>query len=280
MKLRIEHRTEYNFSTDAYLEPHILRFQPKNMHYIRNHSFDLIVKPTPSTFSRQFDAEGNFVHVCWFENLHKQLIVSAVSELEVQQFSSFDFIIYPFECTQLPLSYSDELRLLLSASLMIEPLSEGLTNYVKELQDQSESLTLAFLTNIVKKIHQDFQLKPREFGAPFSPSKTFEQKTGSCRDLTWMHIHMLRSLGIAARFVSGYFFIKVSNPTYELHAWLEVYLPGAGWIGFDPSYGIATGHNHIPIASSAQYSNTMPISGSIRGDASTELSTNLSISLV
>jgi transglutaminase-like putative cysteine protease len=92
-----------------------------------------------------------------------------------------------------------------------------------------------------------------------------------------MQIQLLRHLGIAARFVSGYYFIGSENPSHDLHAWVEVYLPGAGWIGFDPSHGSAAGANHIPICSSAYFQNTMPVIGSFRGGASSKMEVLVSI---
>jgi transglutaminase-like putative cysteine protease len=95
-----------------------------------------------------------------------------------------------------------------------------------------------------------------------------------------MQIQLVRNFGMAARFVSGYFYSHLSNNFFELHAWLEVYLPGAGWIGFDPSNGILAGSNHIPICSSAHFQHTMPITGSFRGSASSSLQVSLSIETI
>ena len=98
--------------------------------------------------------------------------------------------------------------------------------------------------------------------------------------MAWFQIQLLREFGIAARFVSGYYYIPMDKMEFELHAWLEVYLPGAGWIGFDPSHGAATGNDHIPVASSSDFNHTMPVTGSIRGDAVAELRTELTIERV
>ena len=92
-----------------------------------------------------------------------------------------------------------------------------------------------------------------------------------------MQINLLRNLGIAARFVSGYFYFEMDEPTYELHAWVEVFLPGVGWFGLDPSHGIFTGNTHFPIASSAHFTHTMPVTGGIRGSATSILKTHLKI---
>ena len=123
-------------------------------------------------------------------------------------------------------------------------------------------------------------MEERSTGQPHEPVTTFNLKKGSCRDLAWFEIQLLRHVGIASRFVSGYYYIPMEKPKFELHAWLEVYIPGAGWIGFDPSHGIVTGNNHIPIASSSDFENTMPVTGSIRGDAGSELKTHIDIQII
>ncbi len=117
-------------------------------------------------------------------------------------------------------------------------------------------------------------------GNPHHPNELFRLKTGSCRDFAWMQIQILRNLGFAARFVSGYFYLDAESPEFELHAWIEVFVPGAGWIGLDPSHGILAGNAHIPVASSANYQNTMPVSGTVRGEATSKLKTELQIELV
>ena len=96
-----------------------------------------------------------------------------------------------------------------------------------------------------------------------------------------MQIQLLRNMGIASRFVSGYYYLITDDePEFELHAWTEVFLPGAGWIGLDPSNGMFTSDGHIPVIGSTTYENAMPVTGSIRGDANSKLSTELQINLV
>jgi transglutaminase-like putative cysteine protease len=95
-----------------------------------------------------------------------------------------------------------------------------------------------------------------------------------------MQIQLLRHYGMAARFVSGYFYVDIAEPKYELHGWTEVFIPGAGWIGYDPSNGIRTSNMHFPICTSANYQHTMPVSGTVRGDATSELTTELEINMV
>lgn len=109
------------------------------------------------------------------------------------------------------------------------------------------------------------------------PSDCFQRKDGSCRDLSWMMITMLRYLGIPARFVSGYAFNQELGEGHELHAWVEFMAPGAGWIGVDPSAGIFTNEAYIPVATNKDPKKTFPVSGSYRGNVSSRLETEVKI---
>ena len=150
-------------------------------------------------------------------------------------------------------------------------------DYGNKILKESGGKTIDFISMLTQSIHRDFKLEIREEGKPHWPDETFIFGKGSCRDLAWMQIQLLRHLGFAARFVSGYFYPIVEDPEFELHAWVEVYIPGAGWIGFDPSHGLMASNSHIPIASSAQHEKTMTVTGNIRGSATSKLEANLMI---
>tara|TARA_R110000737_G_scaffold284588_3_gene291071 strand:- start:257 stop:799 length:543 start_codon:yes stop_codon:yes gene_type:complete len=180
----------------------------------------------------------------------------------------------------MPFSYDLDLKKLLYPYLETISIGKSLRVYGDDLVATTKGNTLSFLSELTIKIHQDFSLEIREVGEPYLPDETFDLKRASCRDLAWMQIQLLRHYGMAARFVSGYFYVDVEEPTYELHGWTEVFIPGAGWIGYDPSNGIRTSNMHFPICTSASYQNTMPVSGSVRGDASSVLRTKLEIKLV
>ncbi len=280
MRFKIIHETDYEFSEGVFLEPHCLRFKPKNTPYLDLESHSLKLSITPSGISEQLDAEDNFVHFCWFEGLHKRISIRSETVLRSSPYNPFNFLIHPPEFNTIPFSYSDDLIDLLQKYLNPEPVNQGLLMYGKAILAAKNNDTLNFLTGLTTQIHDNFIVESREEGIPFEPDKTFKIKKGSCRDLVWMQIQLLRTLGIASRFVSGYYYVDVENPHYELHAWVEVFLPGAGWIGFDPSNGIVTAHTHIAVASSSHFKNTMPVSGTVRGDATSELRTNLHIELL
>jgi transglutaminase-like putative cysteine protease len=277
VRYKIIHKSIYKFDNQVFIEPHYLRFKPQTSPNIQLEYFDIQIQPNPAGLSEIIDTEGNIIHLSWFDGLHNSLTVKTESILKISTYNPFNFIVYPNQFNKLPFQYSDIQDAILIPALNALPIAKSLVEYGETVQRSSNYDTVEFLTTLTNKIHADFSLIYRHEGSPFHPDKTFEIKQGSCRDIAWMQIQLLRHLGIASRFVSGYYYVPLEKPDYELHAWLEVFIPSAGWIGFDPSHGIIVGNNHIPLASSSYSENTMPITGSIRGNASSKLTTTLVI---
>ena len=275
MNFKIIHETTYSFSEDVFLEPHYLRFRPKQTPFIDVTKFTISLESEGHRVIE--DEEHNVIDFCWFEKLTNNFTIHVESCLQTKAYNPFDFIIHPSSFNTLPFTYSEQQSQILYASLQKSALGPELINYAYAILETSHFNTVTFITNLTIQIHKDFSVEYREDGPPLSPEHTFSIKTGSCRDLSWMQINLLRNLGIASRFVSGYFYFDMENPSYELHAWVEVFIPGTGWLGFDPSHGILTGNTHFPVASSAISENTMPVSGGIRGSATSQLITNLII---
>jgi transglutaminase-like putative cysteine protease len=280
MKYKITHETHYKFSSEVFFEPHYLRFKPKTTPNNRTESFFLEIQPTPVGISEQLDAENNSIHFCWFEGLNSDFSIRTESLVITEEYNPFNFIIYPVRYLNFPIAYEPGLKRILTESLETCKIDTSLQNFGNNVLQNSNANTVEFLTNLTRQIHSDFILETREEGSPYNPEDTFALKKGSCRDIAWMQIQLLRHMGLAARFVSGYYYIPMEKPEFELHAWIEVFLPGAGWIGFDPSHGIIAGNTHIPIASSCHFENTMTVTGTIRGDASSELVTSIYIEAI
>jgi len=279
MLLEIDHTTEYTYAGEVFLEPHFFRFRPKESPHSSVKSFSLHIEPEPSGISEYVDAENNHLHFCWFSDTHKRLRISAKSKIRLREYNPFDFLVHPPEFLTIPFEYDHRSGQLLKPMLSTHKATQSVMDFLKGLLRKTSYQSLSFLTGLTREINEGFALKTRESGNPHQPYHTFEQKNGSCRDLAWMQIHMLRTLGIASRFVSGYYYVDIKNPEFELHAWVEAYLPGAGWIGLDPGHGILTNHFHIPVASSAFYEHTMPVSGTVRGDAKASLKKELKMLL-
>lgn len=280
MKFKVTHETEYLFSSEVFLEPHYLRLTPRQTPHSNLSAFDLNISPEPEGLSYQIDEKGNLVYFCWFEGMTKRLYIKSESIIVAEEFNPLDFLLYPADFFTLPFNYSDYQKTSLASSLVFDPISEELSNYGQAIASEAKFDTVTFITTLTRQIHDDFKVDYRQIGEPYEPDKTYKLKTGSCRDLTWMQINLLRKMGIAARFVSGYFYFPIETSVYELHAWLEVYLPGAGWVGLDPSHGIVASQTHIPIISSANYEQAMPVTGTIRGEATSILNTNVLIEVL
>jgi len=277
MKFKIIHQTDYEFSSEVFLEPHYLRFRPRATSFIEVIDFSINITPEPQGHKITRTEEDNILDFCWFEGMTEKLSITTMNILEVKPYNPFNFILFPNNFNTLPFQYTELQKKLLYAALQGWEISEELFKYGTQIQEECDFNTIRYLTTLTKKLHDDFIVEYRESGAPLSPDETFKRKRGSCRDLSWMQIHLMRQQGIAARFVSGYFYFEMDTPEFELHAWVQVFLPGSGWLGLDPSHGILTGNTHFPIASSAYYEHTMPVSGDIRGSATSKLSTQLSI---
>jgi transglutaminase-like putative cysteine protease len=276
-KLKIVHETNYKFNNEVFIEPHYLRFKPRHTPYNKVESTGLKIFPTPIGMAEHSDAENNQVHFCWFEGMYDKLSICSETIMVLPEINPFNFIISPNTYFDLPFEYSSRLKDILYAALLSAKIDNSLIEYGNQILERSSYKTLNFIINLTKQIHTDFIVESRPEGEPLDADNTFAIKKGSCRDLSWMQIMLLRRMGIAAKFVSGYYFIESDNSEHELHGWVEVYLPGAGWVGFDPSHGAVAGNNHIPICSGAFYQNTMPVTGTFRGDADSKMKVNLSI---
>lgn len=277
MLFEISHITEYSYSKKVFFEPHRLRLKPKTTPHTTLKSCSIKIEPEPAGLSEHTDVEDNHNLLCWFDGTHQELKIESHAVVEVEEYNPFNFLVYPPEYLNIPFEYDAKTKPLLAPSLNAENIAKEIKDYYKHLAKETDNQTVDFLVLLTKKITQDFLLQHRDTGEPHFPDITFKDKKGSCRDLAWMQIHMLRQLGIACRFASGYYYIEAEDVQFELHAWVEVYLPGAGWIGIDPAHGGLTNEHYIPVASSAFYENTMPVSGTIRGNASSKLSHQLNI---
>ncbi len=280
MQIKILHETLYKFSSAVFIEPHYLRFRPKNTHHNNLETFNISISPKPAGLSEQQDLEDNSAQFCWFDGLHSRLKISSESVIVTREHNPFNFLVYPPSAAVLPFSYPEVLREVLYPYMQHSGISESLAGYAEIVNKSSGGQTIGFITGLTEKIHAEFKVESRQEGNPFEPELSFQLRKGSCRDLSWMAIQIFRYMGIASRFVSGYYFIPSEKQEPELHAWVEAYVPGAGWFGVDPSNGIVTGYQHIPVAASAHYRNTMPVSGTVRGEATSELTTRLSIDVV
>lgn len=273
-RYKIIHRTYYNFSGIVQLQPHVLRLRPRENHELRIESSTLEINP-PATLLWHRDVEDNSIATATFEQANNQLSIE--SEVIVQQFNlePLDFWVADY-ATNYPFSYqTEDVSVLLPyMQLTGTPDTQLLANWVGGLWQPGEQIqTYVLLQRINAHIYQTLAYQLREEPGVQSPAQTLAQASGSCRDSAYLFMEAVRHLGFAARFVSGYLRADPSATNFgSTHAWAEVFLPGAGWKGFDPSIGKVVGRDHIAVAVARLPESVPPVAGSFFGPPGANLS--------
>lgn len=282
MKLRISHNTIYKYENPVELNTHAIFLKPLQRPNLIIENYNLEVFPIPDGLEERSSIEGNPFFQTWFSGMTQKLEINSSFDVTIKPFNPFSFIIDlnfvnnidPYSEKIFHYESSEEILLY---PYLIKGLYNAIQGYATKEYRNNQRNPIGYLMSVTAAIHANWRHIIREEDNLWSPDYTFTQKEGSCRDLSWMLIHMLRMQGMAARFVSGYAYNPELNEGHELHAWVEAYLPGAGWIGIDPSLGLFTDQNYIPLACSSDASNTLPIHGNYAGKGSTILTTNVVI---
>ena len=236
MFYKITHITKYNFDKTVFLEPHTFRLIPRNDPYQTLREFNIKIKPKEAGSSYNIDLDGNTTLTAWFNETHDNLEIRSTSSIELNNTNPFDYIITDLRAIKLPIKYEKILQKQLAAYIIMQNKpSKKLIKFAKSALDESENGTIRFLSNLCSKIHSTIEKKDREMGDPNTAETTLKNGSGSCRDLTVLFMESCRIFGLASRFVSGYHTNGLESDSIELHAWPEVYIPGAGWRGYDPS---------------------------------------------
>ena len=268
MRFAVSHRTRFRYSEPVYLEPHVIRLRPRCDCFQRLLEYRLKVTPAPELLSEGLDADGNVVAHAWFAGLTESLAVTSEFEVETLRSNPFDYLAIGDGARRLPLEYPAPLRDRLAPSLARpDGADPAVEEFIRPIVAQSESQPLAFLSGLNQAIHETWTTNVREHGEPYKPARTLVAEQVACRDLAVLFMDCCRAAGIAARFVSGYQEQGMSADSRFMHAWAEVYLPGGGWRGYDPTQGLAVGDRHIAVAAASVPSVVSPIRGSYRGDA-------------
>ena len=270
MILKIEHELDYQYSNAVFLEPHYLYLHPKPSSLLSLKSFNIEISPEPTTIAQNLDTSDNTQHILFFKNTTSALNIKVTSIVETTVFNPLSFIYHPFENSSLPIQYSEEVAQALSPYLVKDGITTLIDQTARQIAGSVDWNTTSFLTSLNSYIHE-FAYEVRDEGEPHSPEITLLSRYGSCRDYSVLFMAMCRVMGIAARFVSGYYSaVDPEDPTQPqyLHAWVEVYLPGGGWRGFDPTQNCLVSGNHIPVGASAIPHLVTPIRGTFRGSAS------------
>lgn len=270
MRIEIIHRTQYAYSSPVVLEPHCLRVRPRYDPLLDVHAFDLEMDPWPAGMSEYVDLDGNSVLRVWFTEPVTKLFLRARMVVETRRSDPFAFLLQA-SATSLPIRWSLRDDQQLAVYRMRRHPSRPVDDLVAELIDEVGGVTTLFLTGLARRIAASCRQVRRPTGEPNTPSITLMRQSGACRDLAVLFVDAARAAGLPARFVSGYTVAEASDPT--LHAWAEVYLPGAGWLGFDPTQGLAVADCHVAMAAAADPRDASMLEGSFLGkDAVSTLS--------
>ena len=267
MLLNIRHVTTYSYDQPVTLQPHCLRLTPRADGYDALLERSLTISPTPVSISVSVENDGSLSHWVRFKGEIKKFCVESKTRVRLSTDKNpFGFLVYPETCLNLPMQYPPQLQAELQAYLTLEKISPIVRDFAFELLTEARGNTMDFLVMLSKGMKRDFVYEFRHSGAPYQPDDTLSSRRGSCRDWAILYMAAARAVGLAARFVSGYYFDEKPQAA-DLHAWVEVYIPGGGWRGFDPSLGLACYGHHIPLASGINASAAIPIQGTFSGYA-------------
>jgi transglutaminase-like putative cysteine protease len=282
--LTVRHVTVYKYSEPVDLGEHRMMFRPREGHDLRLIRSSLEITPNPSRLRWLHDAFDNSVAVATFDGPTAELRFDSRVTLEHFENTLPEYPLEEYAKTY-PFRYSDEELPNLAGALVNQHPSDSLSAWVSRFLDPSGvTETMRLLRSMTIGIRQDFRYTRRTEKGVQSPSETLHSRCGSCRDFAVLMIEATRSLGLAARFVSGYIFVPsmdsgVTNGAGSTHAWMQAYLPGAGWIDFDPTNSIVGNRNLIRVAVAWDPKHVLPLWGTYAGAASSFLCMDVAVSV-
>ena len=267
MRISVTHSTIYRYDSPVWPEPHTFRLKPRQDAAQRLIQHQLQILPAPAGSVECLDQDGNLVLEAWFDSPLAQMSVASSFTVETLRENPFDFLLTGPGAAPLPMVYPELLGRALTPYLATRGLSPAARKLAERTLQQSGGQPMAFLAALNGTLFDSFAHVVREDGAPHEPETTIATREGTCRDLAVLFCAAARAAGIAARFVSGYEREAALQERAYMHAWAEVYLPGGGWRGFDPSQGLAVAASHVTVAAAAEPSMAAPVSGTFRGEA-------------
>ena len=273
IKVAIRHQTSYTYDRLVNLSPHTFRLKPAAHCRTPILSYSLKIEPSEHFINWQQDPFGNFLARVVFPNQTALLRFEVEVIVEIIVINPFDFFIEDY-AEKFPFSYTTQLRKELLPYFEIMESGPQLTSWLSEIDPSNKGMrTIDVLVSLNQAVQQHINYSIRMEPGVQTCEQTLILKNGSCRDSAWLLVQLFRHFGLAARFVSGYLIqLKADTKALDgpsgtdhdftdLHAWTEVYIPGAGWIGLDPTSGLFAGEGHIPLCCTPDYVSAAPVTG-------------------
>lgn len=291
--LTVRHLTVYRYSKPVGLGEHRMMFRPRESHDLRLLKTKLEITPAPATLRWLHDVFDNSVAVATFDTSTSELRFDSTVTLKHVETTVPDYPLEDYSKTY-PFHYSEDDLVNLGRALVHHYPSDAVRRWASQFLDQSgTTATMSLLRSMTLGIKKDFLYTRRSEKGVQSPTETLESRRGSCRDFAVLMMEAVRSLGLAARFVSGYIFVPDVGIDDErgkadeggtvgggaTHAWMQTYLPGAGWIDFDPTNSIVGNRNLIRVAVAWDPKEVLPLWGTFVGAPSSFLSMDVTVSV-
>jgi uncharacterized protein (DUF2126 family) len=286
INVALTHKTHYRYDRLVSLGPQVVRLRPAPHCRTPILAYSLTVRPENHYLNWQQDPQSNYLARLVFPEKTTELFVEVDLIAEMGVFNPFDFFLEPY-AEQYPFTYDALLARELRPYLETEPAGPKLSGFLGWVP-RATARTIDFLVGLNQRVKDEVSYVIRMEPGVQTCEETLRSQSGSCRDSAWLLVEMMRHLGLASRFVSGYLIqlqadVKPlegpAGPTADftdLHAWAEVYLPGAGWIGFDPTSGLLAGEGHIPLACTPNAGSAAPITGAL-DSCNTEFSHEMTV---
>jgi transglutaminase-like putative cysteine protease len=276
MRISVAHTTVYRYDQAVDLGPHVVRLRPRDDGSQKLVCYDLRIHPEPEIRAEGTDQDGNVVTHAWFREPVRSLELHSLFTVDTLRANPFDFLFSEKSMATLPMEYPEAVRPVLAPYCVADAVEAQVTEFARAAAQAAGGKTVGFLVELNSRIQRRLRAIDRSEGPARSASETLQAGEGACRDFAVLFCAACRALGLAARFVSGYECEAARDPAHAyMHAWAEVYLPGGGWRGFDPSRGLAVAASHVPVAAAVEPALAAPIAGTYRGAATSTMETSI-----